>query len=326
MLADSRSKELVTNFAGQWLYLRNLQSIVPALEEFPDFDDNLRQAFRRETEMFFGSIVHEDRSVLDLLTANYTFVNERLARHYGIPNIYGSEFRRVTFAADNPRRGLLGQGSILTATSLATRTSPVLRGKWILENILGVPPPEPPPNVPTLKENTKPTDVGTETVEAPSVRQRMEEHRANPVCASCHKMMDPIGFSLENFDAVGQWRTKDGRSPIDASGMLVDGTKIDGPAALRQALLVYSDQFVRTVTEKLLVYASGRGVAYYDMPVVRSIVRDGARNDYRFSSLILGVVKSPTFQMRMKSDADAQRGPSTASIRKPSGSTGNKPL
>jgi hypothetical protein len=305
MLSDPRSQQLVNNFAGQWLYLRNLQSIVPALEEFPDFDDNLRQAFRHETELFFGSIVREDRNVLDLLTADYTFVNERLARHYGIPNVYGSEFRRITFPAGNPRRGLLGQGSILTATSLATRTSPVLRGKWILENILGVPPPEPPPNVPTLKENTKPTDTGTEMVEAPSVRQRMEEHRANPVCASCHKMMDPIGFSLENFDAVGQWRTKDGRSPIDASGQLVDGTRIDGPAALRQALLHYSEQFVRTLTEKLLIYASGRGVAYYDMPVVRSIARDAARNDYHFSSLILGVVKSPTFQMRMRSGPDS---------------------
>jgi hypothetical protein len=222
----------------------------------------------------------------------------------------------VTLDAGNPRRGLLGQGSILTATSLATRTSPVLRGKWILENILGVPPPEPPPNVPALKENTKPTDVGIETVEVPSVRQRMEEHRANPVCASCHKMMDPIGFSLENFDAVGQWRTKDGRSAIDASGQLVDGSRIDGPAALRQALLVYSDQFVRTVTEKLLIYASGRGVAYYDMPVVRSIVRDASRDNYRFSSLILGVVKSPTFQMRMKSESEHQ----SAAVRQRSGS------
>jgi mono/diheme cytochrome c family protein len=324
MLANPRSSELVNNFAGQWLYLRNLQSIVPALEEFPDFDDNLRQAFRRETELFFGSVVHEDRSVLDLLTADYSFINERLARHYGIPNIYGSEFRRVTLDAANPRRGLLGQGSILTATSLATRTSPVLRGKWILENILGVPPPEPPPNVPTLKEITRPTDAGLETVEAPSVRQRLEEHRANPVCASCHKMMDPIGFSLENFDAVGQWRTKDGRSPIDASGQLVDGTKIDGPAALRQALMVYSDQFVRTMTEKLLIYASGRGVAYYDMPVVRSIVRDAARNNYRFSSLILGVVRSPTFQMRMKSIADQSA--TTAAVRQGSENFGNKPL
>jgi hypothetical protein len=201
----------------------------------------------------------------------------------------------------------------------------VLRGKWILENILGTPPPEPPPNVPALKENTRPTDIGIETVEAPSVRQRMEEHRANPVCASCHKMMDPIGFSLENFDAVGQWRTRDGRSPVDASGQLVDGTKIDGPQALRQALLVYSDQFVRTVTEKLLIYASGRGVAYYDMPVVRSIVRDASRSDYRFSSLILGVVRSPAFQMRMKSDAD-KSGSATASVPEKSRSSANQPL
>lgn len=325
MLADPRSDQLVNNFAGQWLYLRNLQSIVPAMEEFPDFDDNLRQALRRETELFFGSIVHEDHDVLDLLTANYTFVNERLARHYGIPNIYGSEFRRVTLSADSPRRGLLGQGSILTATSLATRTSPVLRGKWILENILGVPPPEPPPNVPALKENTRPTDTSVETVEAPSVRQRMEEHRANPVCASCHKMMDPIGFSLENFDAVGHWRTRDGRSPIDASGQLVDGTKVDGPEALRQALLVYSEQFVRTLTEKLLIYATGRSAAYYDMPVVRSISREAARKNYRFSSLVLGVVNSPAFQMRVRSNAD-QAAPVTAASRGQARNVTNKPL
>ena len=300
MLADPRSEALVSNFAGQWLYLRNLQSLSPALEEFPDFDDNLRQAFRTETEMFFDSIVREDRSVLDLLTADYTFVNERLAKHYGIPNVYGSRFRRVTLGPENPRRGLLGQGSILMATSLATRTSPVLRGKWILENILGTPPPEPPPNVPTLKENVKPTDKSTETVQFPSVRQRMEEHRANPVCASCHKMMDPIGFALENFDAIGQWRTQDGRSSVDASGQLVDGTRIDGPAQLREALLGYSEQYLRTVTEKILTYAVGRGVEYYDMPAVRSIVRDAARDHYRFSALILGVVKSAPFQMRVK--------------------------
>jgi mono/diheme cytochrome c family protein len=312
MLADPRSEALVDNFAGQWLYLRNLQSISPALEEFPDFDDNLRQAFRTETEMFFNSIVREDRNVLDLLTADYTFVNERLARHYGIPNIYGNRFRRVTLGADNPRRGLLGQGSILMATSLATRTSPVLRGKWILENILGVPPPEPPPNVPTLKENVKPTDRSTETVQAPSVRQRMEEHRANPVCASCHKMMDPIGFSLENFDGVGQWRTQDGRAPVDASGQLVDGTKIDGPAQLRAALSVYSEQFLRTVTEKILTYAIGRGVEYYDMPAVRAIVRDASKDNNRFSALILGVVKSQPFQMRVKKPGEAQPGATLA--------------
>ena len=307
MLADPRSKELVSNFAGQWLYLRNLQSLVPAMEEFPDFDDNLRQAMRRETELFFDSIVREDRNVLDLLTADYTFVNERLAKHYGIADIYGSQFRRVTLDADSPRRGLLGQGSILTVTSLATRTSPVLRGKWILENILGVPPPEPPPNVPALKENVRPTDKGTDTVEALSVRRRMEEHRAKEPCASCHKMMDPIGFALENFDAVGQWRTLDGRLPIDASGQLVDGTKVDGPVNLRKALLVYSDQFLRTVTEKLLTYAIGRSVEYYDMPAVRSIVRDASRNDNRFSSIIVGIVKSPPFQMKVNVEESAVR-------------------
>lgn len=307
MLADPRSRQLVTNFAGQWLYLRNLQSTGPALNEFPDFDDNLRQAFRTETEMLFDSIVREDRNVLDLLNADYTFVNERLARHYGIRDIYGSQFRRVTLGPDSPRRGLLGQGSMLTVTSLATRTSPVLRGKWILENILGTPPPEPPANVPPLKENVRPTDQSAETVQALSVRKRMEEHRTNAVCASCHKMMDPIGFALENFDGVGQWRTQDGRTPIDASGELVDGTKVNGPANLRQALLGYSDQFVRTITEKLLTYGLGRGVEYFDMPVVRSIARDAARNNYRFSSLIVGIVKSQPFQMRMKSQDSAAR-------------------
>ncbi len=301
MLADPRSMELVNNFAGQWLFLRNLQSLIPATEDFPDYDDNLRQAFRRETELLFNSIVHEDRNVVDLLTADYTFLNERLAKHYGIEGVYGSQFRRVSLGADSPRRGLLGQGSILTVTSLATRTSPVLRGKWILENILGTPPPEPPPNVPPLKENgPKPNDKSTEVIEYPSVRQRMEEHRTNPVCASCHKMMDPIGFALENFDAVGQWRTRDGRNPVDAAGQLVDGTKINGPVDLRQALLGYSDQFVRTATEKLMTYGLGRGVEYYDMPAVRSIVRQAARSNYRFSSLIVGIVESTPFQMKRK--------------------------
>jgi hypothetical protein len=301
MLKDQRSKELVNNFAGQWLYLRNLQSVIPAAEEFPDYDDNLRQAFRQETELLFDSIVREDRNVIDLLTADYTFLNERLAKHYGIPGVYGSQFRRVSLGPDNPRRGLLGQGSVLTVTSLATRTSPVLRGKWILENILGTPPPEPPPNVPPLKENgPRPNDKGTEVIEYPTVRQRMEEHRTNPVCASCHKMMDPIGFSLENFDAVGQWRTRDGRNPVDAAGQLVDGTRINGPADLRNALLGYSDQFVRTVTERLLTYGLGRGVEYYDMPVVRSVVRQAARDNYRFSSLIIGIVESAPFQMKSK--------------------------
>jgi mono/diheme cytochrome c family protein len=306
MLADPRSQELAKNFAAQWLYLRNLQSIVPAMEEFPDFDDNLRQAFRLETEMFFESIIRENRNVIDLLTADYTFLNERLARHYGIPKVYGGHFRRVKLGADDPRKGLLGHGSILTVTSLATRTSPVLRGKWILENILGTPPPEPPPNVPALQENpNRPSDKSAETLEVLSVRQRMEQHRINPACVSCHKMMDPIGFALENFDAVGQWRTKDGRSLVDPSGELVDGTKIQGPANLRQALLRYSDQFVRTVTERLLTYGLGRGVEHYDMPVVRSVVRDAARDNYRFASLISGIVKSAPFQMKMKQQESA---------------------
>jgi len=301
LLKDHRSKELVTNFAGQWLYLRNLQSVIPAMDEFPDYDDNLRQAFRDETELLFDSIVREDRNVVDLLTADYTFLNERLAKHYGVAGVYGSQFRRVSLGADNPRRGLLGQGSVLTVTSLATRTSPVLRGKWILENILGTPPPEPPPNVPPLKENgPRPNDKSVEVIEYPTVRQRMEEHRTNPVCASCHKMMDPIGFALENFDAVGQWRTRDGRNPVDAAGQLVDGTKISGPADLRNALLGYSDQFVRTVTEKLLTYGLGRGVEYYDQPAVRSIVRQASRDHYKFSSLIIGIVESAPFQMKKK--------------------------
>jgi cytochrome c5 len=290
MLADPRSEALVTNFAGQWLYLRNLQSAIPDRDTFPDFDDNLRQAFRRETELFFGSIVHGDRSVLDLLDANYTFVNERLARHYGIPNVYGSQFRRVTLTGDN-RRGLLGQGSILTVTSYPNRTSPVLRGKWILENILGTPPPPPPPNVPPLKENSE----GSKPL---SMRALLEQHRANPACASCHRIMDPLGFSLENFDGTGAWRAKEPAGPVDASGQLADGTKVDGPAALRQALLSHSDQFVETLAEKLLTYALGRGLEYYDMPVVRSIAHDTERNQYRFSSLILGIVKSTPFCMK----------------------------
>jgi hypothetical protein len=231
--------------------------------------------------------------VLDLLTADYTFVNERLARQYGIPNVYGSQFRRVSLA-DSPRRGLLGQGSILTVTSLPTRTSPVARGKWILENILGSPPPSPPAQVPSLQENAN--TAGEEL----SLRQRMEEHRKNPACASCHRLMDPIGFSLENFDADGRWRVREGNRAIDASGELADGTRVDGPATLRQALMGYSDQFVQTMTEKLLTYAMGRGVQYYDLPTVRAIVRDAARNDSRFSSIVMGIVKSTPFQTQTK--------------------------
>jgi hypothetical protein len=291
MLADSRSQAMVDNFAGQWLYLRNLRGVAPDLETFPNFDDNLRQAFKTETELFFGSIMHEDHNVLDLLNANYTFVNDRLARHYGIPNIYGSQFRRVP-VTDDARRGLLGQGSLLIVTSVATRTSPVQRGKWLLENIMGTPPNPPPAGVPPLKENA----AGGKPL---TVRERMEQHRANPSCAGCHKVLDPLGFALDNFDAVGAWRTlgEDG-SPIDATGVLADGTKVNGPVDLRNALLSRPNVFVGTMTEKLMTYALGRGVEYYDMPAIRAIVHESARNDYRFSSLVMGIVKSAPFQMR----------------------------
>jgi hypothetical protein len=298
MLGDQRSHELVKNFAGQWLQLRTLQSATPEGVIYPDFDDNLRQAFRTEAEMFFESILREDRSVIDLLNADYTFVNERLAVHYGIPNVYGSQFRRVQLDASlDMRRGLLGKGAIQLATSVADRTSPVQRGKWVLMNILGVVPPDPPPNVPALKEAS-----GSGVTVEQTMRQRMEEHRANPACASCHKMMDPIGFTLENFDGIGKWRTIQYGQKLDASGQLTDGTKIDSVASLRQALVRYSPQFVRTLTEKLLIYALGRGVDYPDMPVVRSIVRDAARNDYHFSTLVLGIVKSDPFQMNRKAE------------------------
>jgi cytochrome c551/c552 len=308
MLADPRAKELATNFAGQWLYLRNLPSSIPDRDTFPNWDDNLRQAMRRETELFFESIVHEDRSALDLLNADYTFVNERLARHYGIPNIYGSQFRRVQITDEN-RRGLLGQGSILTVTSYPNRTSPVLRGKWILENILGTPPPAPPPNVPALKESGE----GGKML---SVRVLMEQHRQNPACASCHKIMDPLGFSLENFDGIGQWRTKEPGGAVDASGQLADGSQVDGPAALRKAILAHPDQFVDTMTEKLLTYALGRGLEYYDMPVVRDIVHDAASNNYRFSSLVMGIVKSVAFEMK-KSQAGDDARVTTAAVQSP---------
>ena len=292
MLADQRARALVTSFADQWLYLRQLKNSNPDAREFPDFDDNLRQAFQRETQMLFESVLREDRSVLDLLNADYTFVNERLAKHYGIANVYGPDFRRVPVPSD-ARRGLLGQGSMLLVTSNANRTSPVQRGKWILENLLGSPPPLPPPNVPPLKENANATA-------ATSVRERMEEHRSNPACAGCHKIMDPIGLALENFDGVGQWRTLDSGFRIDASGQLVDGTAIDGPASLRKALLDRPEAFVGAMTEKLLMYGVGRETKYYDMPVVRAIMRDAARDRYRFSELVLGIVKSGPFQMRTK--------------------------
>jgi hypothetical protein len=295
MVADPRAEAFVKNFAGQWLFLRNLPATGPVQSIFPDFDEGLRQAFQRETELFFDSIIREDRSALDLLDADYTFLNERLARHYEIPNVKGSHFRRVALPKDSMRSGLLGHGSILTVTSYPDRTSPVVRGKWILENLLGAPPPPPLPNVPALK----PTNESGAVL---SMRERMAQHRANPVCASCHAVMDPLGFSLENFDGVGKWRTLgESGAPVDASGVFPDGTKFTGPAGLRQAL-VQSDRFVTTLTEKMLTYALGRGLEYYDGPAVRAIVRDAARKDYQFSSFILGVVQSTPFRMRMREE------------------------
>jgi hypothetical protein len=291
MLADPRSQALVENFASQWLYLRNLAVKGGAVEQFPNFDDNLRQAFRTETEMLFASIVQEDRNVIDLLTADYTFVNERLARHYGMAGVYGSHFRRVPISND-ARRGLLGQGSILMVTSNPERTSPVQRGVWVLENIIGAHVPTPPPVVPALEE-TK-SDVSRPV----TVRAQMELHRTKPFCSGCHKIMDPIGFALENFDAVGQWRIEEHGEPIVATGTLVDGTEVDGASELRSALLKYSDRFVQTVAEKLTTYALGRGLEYYDMPTVRAITRSAAKSDYKFSSLIMGIVESDAFRMR----------------------------
>ena len=291
MLADDRAQALVSNFAGQWLYLRNLPAIVPNADLFPNFDENLRHSFRRETELFFDSIIREDRSVVDLLTADYTFVDERLGRHYGIPNVQGSHFRRVTLT-DDRRRGLLGHGSILTATSHPNRTSPVVRGKWILENLLGTPPPAPPPDVPALRETNRDGTVL-------SMRERMIQHRANPACATCHALMDPLGFALENFDAVGQWRDRgESFTAIDSSGVLPDGTPFEGAAGLRHSLVANPELFVRTLTEKLLVYALGRGLESYDAPTVRAITREAARDDYRFSAIVKGVVFSVPFQMR----------------------------
>ena len=292
MLADPRAAALISNFAGQWLYLRNLRNVVPSKDAFPDFDDNLRQALQRETELLLEHVMKQDRSVTELLTADYTFVNERLARHYGIANVYGTQFRRVPVVND-ARRGLLGHGSILTVTSQPNRTSPVLRGKWILDNLLGTPPPAPPPVVPPRKENA-------ERERPLTMREQMEEHRANPACAGCHKLMDPLGFALENFDGVGAWRTSDSRIAIDPSSELADGTRVAGPAALRQTLVARPQVFVGTMTEKMLTYALGRGLEHYDMPAVRTIVKDAGRSDYRFSSLVLGIVNSVPFQMRAR--------------------------
>ena len=290
MLADARSQSLVDNFAAQWLHLRNLDSITPDMRLFPDFDDNLRKAFRQETELFFESVLREDRSVLDLLRANYTFVNERLAKHYGIPHIYGSRFRRIALDEDSERGGLLRQGSILTVTSYATRTSPVVRGKWVLDNLIGVPPPPPLPDVPALRDNTVDGSL--------TVRKRLAEHRANAVCAACHNLMDPLGLSLEKFDAVGRRRSVESGIAIDASGGFPDGSRFSDVQGLEAALLRRPELFVGTVAEKLLTYASGRGLEYYDAPAIRAIVRDARAKDFRMSAVILGVVKSQPFQMR----------------------------
>jgi hypothetical protein len=314
MLADKRSRSLADNFAGQWLYLRNLEAFTPDLRQFPEFDDNLRQAFRTETEMFFEALLRDDHSVLELLKADYTFLNERLAKHYGIPNVYGSRFRRISLAKNQletqkpklrtegpdsaldtghsavPRGGLLRQGSILTVTSYATRTSPVIRGQWVLANLLGTPPPPPLPNVPALKDNTVSATL--------SVRERLAEHRANAVCANCHNMMDPIGFSLENFDSVGRWRGFEEGKPVDASGGLPDGSKFTGVSGLEQGLLNRPEVFASTLTEKLLTFALGRGVQPSDGPAVRKIVHDAQAADYHFSSIIIGVAKSAPFTMR----------------------------
>jgi mono/diheme cytochrome c family protein len=294
MLGDPKADAFVENFAGQWLQIRNLQNIAPNTDEFPDFDNNLRDAFRRETELFFRSVMREDRNVLDLMTADYTFVNERLAKHYGLPGVYGSQFRRVTLIDDN-RRGLLGKGSILLVTSHADRTAPTLRGKWILENLLGTPPPAPPGNVPPFEQTAGPKPR--------TIRERMEIHRANPSCAGCHRTMDALGFTLENFNAVGAWRTRDAGHDVNAQGTMADGEAVVGVAGLRAALLKRPEAFVETLTEKLMTYGLGRGLQYYDMPVIRGILRESASQDNRFSSIVLGIVKSTPFQMRRKAEA-----------------------
>ncbi len=290
IMADPRAKSLVTNFAGQWLFLRNMERVLPDPLAFPNFDDNLRQALQTETELVIETMIQEDRSVVEILDSDFTFVNERLANHYGIEGIYGSEFQRIDIT-DNKRRGLLGHGSILTVTSYPNRTAPTIRGKWVLQQILGTPPPPPPPNVPTLKEDS--------TTRVLTMRERMEKHRANPACAVCHKVMDPLGFALENFDGLGRWRETSGDgNDIDSSGVLPDGTEFDGPTGLREILLTKQDLFVETFTERLLTYALGRGVEYYDLPVIRDIKNDAKQQDYRWSAIISGIVNSVPFQMR----------------------------
>jgi hypothetical protein len=297
MLADSRSSSLVENFAGQWLFLRNIERIAPDTTSFPNFDENLRHALQRETELLIESQIREDHGVAELLTTDYTFLNERLAKHYGIKGIYGSEFRRVKLEDPN-RHGLLGQASILTVTSYPNRTAPTIRGKWVLEQLLGTPPPPPPPNVPSLKN-----DASTQKM---TMRQRMEQHRANPVCAACHRQMDPLGFALENFDGLGSWRveTVPGSGPIDTSGSLPDGTNFNGPAGLRETLVKKKDAFVETFTERLLTYALGRGVEEYDFAALRKVTRDAAKDNQKWSSIILGIVNSTPFQMRRVNDGN----------------------
>jgi mono/diheme cytochrome c family protein len=300
MIADPRSEAFIDNFTGQWLNVRGMQASEPVVNLFPNFDSTLREAYRREIELFFGSIIQEDRSILDLLTADYTFVNERLAKQYGIPDVYGSQFRRVSLGPElDMRRGLLGKGALLTITSEAARTSPVKRGKWFLETFYGISPPNPPPGVNT----SLPVAEG----EAPkTLRARMEAHHTNPNCASCHKVFEPMGFAMENFDAVGKWRTEDAGHPIDATGSTNDGTPLDGIPSLRELTVRNGDLFAEVVTEKLLTYALGRGLDYEDMPLVRSITRNAAENDYRFSSLLMGVIESPAFTMNQKTAASEE--------------------
>jgi len=291
MIADPRSNALVDNFVGQWLLLRNIRDSSPDTYVFPTFNDELRRSMEQETKLFFQDQIHRNQGVVDLLTARYTFLNETLAKHYGIAGVAGTRFRRVDLPADSPRGGLLGQGALLMVTSYSNRTSPVLRGKWVLDSLLGTPPPEPPPNVPALKD----TGAGGKPA---SVRARLEEHRKNPVCAACHSSMDPLGFALENFDATGKWRTLDAGTPIDSSGVLPNGTAFKGPSGLRDALLSRKEQFVQAMTQKLLAYALGRQIEAYDMPTVRKVVHNARKDDYRWQSIIGGIVKSQPFQMR----------------------------
>jgi hypothetical protein len=315
MIADRRADALIGNFTGQWLQLRNLESKVrPDILAFPDFDDNIREAFRRETELLFAHILREDRSALELLSADYTFVNERLARHYGIPGVYGSRFRRVALTDPN-RRGLLGHGSLLALTSVATRTSPVFRGKFVLTTFLNTPPPPPLPNVPALEE------AGKDAANAPkTVREQLELHRGSPACASCHRVIDPVGFALENFNPVGQWRTTDADGkPLDTGGVLADGVTVDGPAALRQAILSRPEAFATTLTERLMTYALGRGVEPSDMPVVRAIVKQAAQRNYAMQSIISGIIESASFQMRTRLEPAADSSNTVASRGTPAG-------